>query len=1050
MAVSQFLLKLLGRGLCLLSASSLAFGQSAELSGLVKDPSGSVIPKARLELRNQDTGVRFRDGTNQDGLYSFPSLKPGTYDVTVQADFFRTLTRRAIVLDVGDRANLDFSLQLAGTATSITVGSTPEVELNPIDGAVGTVVDQRFVANMPLDGRSFQSLIDLTPGVVIMPSYQDAPGQFSVNGQRTSANYFTVDGVSANFGTTPGVSLGQTVSGSTPGLNILGGTNSLVSVDSMLEFRIQTSSYAPEYGRAPGAQISIATKSGGNKFHGTAFDYFRNDIFDARNFFDMPPQPKPPLHQNDFGGTLGGPIRKDHTFFFVSYEGLRLLQPDTAAGNFLTAAARAKAPPVYQPFVNAAPLPTGPVNPDGITAPLTVSYSDPSRFDATSFRIDHAANRVTFFARYDHAPSTQGMRDSTELDTSIANIDTATAGFTIVVSPSEVNDFRANWSGATGKQQSVMQSLFGGLAPPEAALFPAFSGPGNALAFFAMGFAAGEVREGTLTNNMQRQLNLLDSFSITAGVHQLKFGVDFRRMEPTNSPNSGYYVVPNDYATLLAGQVNLVLTSTSDPITIRLDNYSLFAQDAWKIARRLTLTYGLRWEINTPPASTTPGEPLYAVAGIFNSGPLGLVEAPLWHTRFHNFAPRIGAAWQISRDMVIRGGFGVFYDMGYGQGTPVAYGFPYYRYTSTDNEPAIPFDLNSPAFQPLPFSTMISPTTYVRAVDPHLDLPVSYQWNVAWERKFRDNQSFTATYAGARGSRLLRQDLVEPPNSIFATATGGGAARVTYNAGYSRYDALQLQFMRRLSGGLQLRVSYTLAKSTDTSSSDVGVGSEANMTSSFAGSLSELRLPPSAPSDFDARHIFSAAISWELPSPGIIGRHLLKGVALDGIVRANSAWPLNVFYQRYFGAVGYNDVQPDFVPGQPFWIPDANQPGGRILNPSAFAIPAGANGDFPRNSLRGFPFNQTDLALRRRFNLGEHLKLDARAEYFNVFNHPMFNNPLNEWGYGNVGPASGFGQLYPWQTLNLALGGGGLNGGQAAIYAPGGPRSAQFTLKLSF
>jgi hypothetical protein len=393
---------------------------------------------------------------------------------------------------------------------------------------VGGVIDDRFVSNLPLDGRSFQPLSGLTPGVVAMPSYENAPGQFSANGQRTNANYFTVDGVSANFGTTPSVQLGQTVGGSTPGLNILGGTSSSVSVDAMLEFRIQTSSYAPEYGRSPGAQISIATKAGSNQYLWTAFDYFRNEIFDARNWFDKPPQPKP-LRQNDFGGALGGPIRRNHTFF-VSYEGLRLLQPNTAEGYFLTAAARAKAPAVYQPFVNAFPLPTGPVSPGGITAPLTVSYSDPSQFDATSFRFDHVAgDGVRLFARLDDAPSTQGMRNFTELDN--ANVDTATVAVTTIVGPTKVHEIRANWSRSMDRADSVMQSLFGGTAPPEAVLFPAFADPENAQAVFST-FTNGEVREGTLANNVQRQLNLLDSVSIIAGVHQLKFGLDFRRMEP--------------------------------------------------------------------------------------------------------------------------------------------------------------------------------------------------------------------------------------------------------------------------------------------------------------------------------------------------------------------------------------------------------------------------------------------------------------------------------------------------------------------------------------
>jgi hypothetical protein len=244
-------------------------------------------------------------------------------------------------------------------------------------------------------------------------------------------------------------------------------------------------------------------------------------------------------------------------------------------------------------------------------------------------------------------------------------------------------------------------------------------------------------------------------------------------------------------------------------------------------------------------------------------------------------------------------------------------------------------------------------------------------------------------------------------------------------------------------------ISYSLAKSTDTNSNDTGFGANAGYTQSLAGIVSALQLPPGAPSDFDVRHTFGAAVSWELPAPARVGHTLLNGWAFDGLVRAYSALPVNVVYQRLFGQQGYYNVQPDFAPGQPFWIPNANQPEGRVLNPNAFAIPVNASGDFPRNSLRGFPFNQTDVALRRRFALTERLRLDVRAEYFNVFNHPAFASPFNLWGYGNTSPDPLFGYVYSG-TLNVGLGGGGLNAGQSAIYAPGGPRSAQFTLKLSF
>jgi hypothetical protein len=1031
------------------------FAQSAELSGFVRDQSESSIPGARLELRSLERGTRFRTSTNQDGVYCFPGLKPGIYDATVQANGFRTLTRDAILLNVGDRSGLDFSLQLSGVTGSITVsaesptgGGAPSSQ----DGAVGTVVDQRFVANMPLNGRSFQSLIELTPGVVRTPSGGETPGQFSVNGQRNSANYVMIDGVSADFGASPTRSYAQSVAGALPALNILGGTNSLVSVDAMQEFRILSSSFAPEYGRTPGAQISILTRSGTNDFHGTAFDYLRNEVFDARNWFNVVPEPKPPLRQNDFGGTFGGPIRKNRTFFFGSYEGLRLRQPNFETGTFLTAEARAKVAPVFQPIVNALPLPTGPVNPDGITAPLTVSFSDPSAFDATSVRIDHVTSRVTLFGRYNHAPSSQGSRIFSQTETDSANLDTATGGATILISPHKVNEVRVNWSRAVTKAEWTTQNLFGAVAPPASALFPSFSGPETGLAKIVIASGYPPVQIGTLFENTQRQINLIDTFSMTAGVHLPKFGVDYRRMQPTNAPASYNYAVSASYESLLAGKVDYVAVSGNDPITVRMHNYSLFAQDTWKVSPRLTLTYGVRWEINTPPASVTSGKPLYTGTGFFDPGPVGLAPVPLWQTQGGNFAPRVGAAWMITRNTVVRGGFGLFYDLGYGARIPLAYSFPYVRSDFTVYNPAIPFDLNSPALQPLPSSTVLPLNRYALAVDPHLRLPRTYQWNVAWERRFGARQSVTATYVGAWGMDLIRRDYVLPEGSIFALRSN--LPQVTYNSGHSHYNALQLLFLRRLSGGLQALVSYTLSDSTDTISTDNGDSNydSAGTTAILASSMNELKaqLPPAAPSDFDLRHLFSAAMSWELPAPRKFARGLLRGWTLDGIVRAQSAPPLNVMFARSILTTTVL-VQADVVPGQPFWLADANEPRGRVLNPGAFAAPAGLNGNFPRNSLRGFGFSQTDAALRRQFHLTERVRLEVRAEYFNVFNHPNFDSPSSLWGLTSyTEPLPAFGKVYPGNTLNVALGGGGQSAGQAAIYAPGGPRSAQFTVRLSF
>jgi len=1036
----------------------VAFGQTetARIAGRVTDLSGAVIVGAECKITNIGTNVSTIAATNEDGIYVIPDLHPAIYRLAIQKQGFRTVLQPSLQLYVQDAVNENFTLAIGPTSESVTIVGAPLLQTD--SAAVSTVVDDQFVQNMPLNGRSFQSLIALVPGVVFT-SQNEGAGQFSVNGQRSDANYFMVDGVSANFGSAPGCCLGQSLGGAIPGFTSGGGTNGLVSVDAMQEFRIQTSSYAPEFGRAPGAQISIVTKSGTNQFHGTAFDYLRNELFDARNYFDVPPLIKPPLRQNDFGGVLGGPIIKDKTFFFFSYEGLRLRLPQTDSGVFFTASARSAVAPVFQPLVNALPLPTGPpIDPacDNITNPclamLNAVYSNPSNINATSIRADHLLTRnVTLFARYNHAPSYDAVRNWEEVAYDHANTDTLTAGATVTITPTKLNDFRANWSRNTGTYSTALTNFDGAVVPPTSVLFPPTSPyrPGISQAgvtFGADGYAM-DVTEGTLYQNVQRQLNFVDTFLWVLGVHQLKFGIDYRRLRPTGGASTNYFVGtgPAGFPALLLGNVGVIGLGDKYPYSVNINNYSLFVQDSWRITRQLTLTYGLRWEINSPPESAMSGQPLYAVQGIFDSKPIALVPGELWHTRFGNFAPRIGAAYQVTPKTVVRGGFGFFYDLGYGNAAGDGSGtYPYFQ-TNFDflAPPGVPFDLTNPAFQPLPFSTAISSVSSgLTAVDPNLQVPLTMQWNAAVELELGANQRLTATYVGADSRRLLREDNIIPP--LLVENGNPQTVYATWNGGYAHYEALQVQFQRRMSHGLQALVSYTLAKASDVSSSD-GTGFA-------AASVSQVVLPPLTPSDFDLRHSIAGAFSYEIPAPawGRAGCALLKGWALDGLVRASSAPPINVTVGNQTGFISYHLTLADVVPGQHSWIADPTQPAGRALNPAAFSLPpAGVQGNYPRNSLRSpYSIDQTDLALRRRFNLTERVKLDVRAEYFNVFNHPMFGAPGFNQPDTGLGIA-GFGRVSPI-TTNLALGGGGAAGGQSPLYALGGPRSAQFTVKLLF
>src|SRR5271154_2653877 len=311
---------------------SILRGQSinASITGRVTDPSKAVIVDAKVAGINTGTNARYEGATNDSGEYYLTNLPPGSYRIEIEKSGFQKLIKPGVILQVQDALDIDFEMTLGSALQTITVeGGAPVV--NTESATVSTVIDRTFVENLPLNGRSFQTLIMLTPGVVLYATTYEDQGQFSVNGQRADANYFTVDGVSANVGVGY-ITLVQSATGAVPALSALGGTNSLVSVDAMQEFRIQTSSFAPEFGRTPGGQISILTRSGNNDFHGTLFEYFRNDVLDANDWFsNFNHLPKPEERQNDFGGVVGGPILKDKTFFFFSYEGLRLRQPHTSA-----------------------------------------------------------------------------------------------------------------------------------------------------------------------------------------------------------------------------------------------------------------------------------------------------------------------------------------------------------------------------------------------------------------------------------------------------------------------------------------------------------------------------------------------------------------------------------------------------------------------------------------------------------------------------------------------------------------------------------------------
>ncbi|HWS86106.1 MAG TPA: carboxypeptidase regulatory-like domain-containing protein [Pyrinomonadaceae bacterium] len=1040
---------------------------AATLGGTVLDENGAVIPAVEITVLNLSTAVQRHAVTGGEGAFVVPLLPPGRYTLTAQRDGFATFEYRNVVLNVGDRLALRIRMHVGGVGESVTIidALSSNVERSA-SSSVSTVVNRQFVEHLPLNGRSFQSLFELAPGAVLTRTTFNEQGQFSVNGQRANANYFTVDGVSANVGVSAGASPGQAAAGGLPALTVLGGANNLVSLDALEEFRLMTSSYAPEFGRTPGAQVAIATRSGTNELHGSAFEYFRGGALDANDWFaNSRGLARPAIRQHDFGATLGGSIRRNRAFFFASYEGMRLRQPQYALTDVPSSGARATAPAQVRPLLNAFPRPNGADLGNGF-AEFAAAYTDPSRFDAASLRLDFVVNnRLTAFARTAYAPSRTSQRggvgtpgstgqslntvNRTALDTQ-----TLTAGATAAFNPKVTGDLRFNWSRARGETELTLDD-FGGATPPgDSLLFPPFARPETSGFQVTLrgGLNAG-FGTGKNVDNRQRQLNLVGNVSVAHSGHELKVGFDYRRLTPVYGPlNYAQTVIFGDSTTngvsaaATTGRAFQVKVTADDvPREPVFHNLSLYAQDAARVTPYLTVVYGLRWELNPPPSERNGNHPAvfqgfgngegFNLIGVGGTPPARVITfaprgTPLWRTTYQNFAPRAGAAYLLSpeRGTTLRGGLGIFYDLGTGQAAQ-AFGsvFPYARERLLSN---VPFPLTPELAEPPPLN-LDPPFGTVYAFAPDLKLPLTVQWSAALEQPLGAGQSLSVSYVGAAGRRLLRQSALIRPNENFAVV------RLMTNTSTSDYNALQAVYARRLTRGLQAHVAYTWAHSIDDDSDDSATGLL------FFGSFNTRT--ERGPSSFDVRHSLSGAFSFDLPGPGRKGaaRALLRDWSLDAIFRARTATPVNIVRTTgVFTGDLVEALRPDLLEGVPVYLADPTAPGGRRLNPAAFRAVVGRQGSLGRNALRGFGLAQLDLAVRRQFAFGETARVQVRAEFFNVFNHPNFGDP--------VGDLSNrlFGQSV--QTLARSLGTGGVNGGLSPLYQVGGPRSVQLALRFSF
>jgi hypothetical protein len=1049
----------------LLSIVGSALAQStAAINGLVQDTSDALIPNAKVKLINIATGTESNSTTNKSGSFVLPGVMPGHYTLQIEREGFDTTQLTGITLNVGDNREVVIRMKVGSKNETVTVDGSG-LQINTVDGSVSTIIDRKFVENIPLNGRSFQELIQLTPGVITQSpqntsQHPGASGEFSVNGQRTESNVYTVDGVSANTG---GYIYGYGTSGTSgnlPAATALGTTQSLISVDALQEFRVASSSYSAEYGLSPGGQFSFATRSGTNEPHGTVFDYLRNNYFDANDWFNNNlGLSSAAERQNDFGGTLGGPIwiprlydGKNKSFFFVSYEGLRLTQPTAASVQYVpTLALRQAAPTPLQPALNAIPKPTGPeasIACDGIAylcpvgepigtpvpsglATFIENYSLPSSIDSASFRFDQQLTpKLKVFYRFGDTPSSTQSRSLSVLTITRQSSFTHTLGLTSNLSNALVNDFRIGYTANNGSSQNVIDN-FGNAQPVDLSGLQGISEPNaeSSISIDPQGF--GLTLGQSRAVQPQHAWDTVDSQTILSGRHTMKLGIEYR-------VTASRLQRPTPYVYYFFDSAASIRTGTSDysGVTIyglsypRYTNTSTYFQDDVRMNRRLSLSGGVRWEVNPSPSQTS-GELPYLVQGnpsIPSSLVLGPSNTRFWKTTYLNFAPRAGLAYQVhdqpGHETVLRAGGGAFFDTGQensaqafgnspGQSVSAAYtdvSYPLTHaqiYLPVTNPPGSPYG-----------------TGYY--FPEHLQLPYTFQWNLALEQALGRQQSISLTYVGSNGRRLLTQQLLK------GAATAGPNFSEIYletSGTTSSYNAMQIKFQRTLSKGLQVLASYNWAHSID-------FGSQSVAFSVIRGN-----------SDFDVRHNLNLALTYDIHvgSPNRFFREVADHWAVDTRFAARTGFP--VIFQG--NTIALPDGQQTYsglnLTGAPIYLygkqcPDLAEsvcPGGRRINPTAFSLPtSGQEGTAPRNFARGFGENQVDMAVRRTFPILEHLNLQFRAEAFNILNHPNFGFIQSTYGNVQFGEAT--------KMLNQSL------GTLSPLYQQGGPRSMQFALKLQF
>jgi hypothetical protein len=1021
----------------LASTSLLSQTFRGGILGTVTDSSGAAVADAQVTATSSDSGFYRSANSDAAGNYTFAELPLGKYDLTATKPGFRTQVLKGVNVGVTIAQRAD--MQLTPGQVDQTVDVTADLPLVETTGnTIGGTIESQRVAQLPINGRDYLKLMTLVPGANADPSsVNDAPGSFgifSINGNRGRANNYLLDGTDMNDGYRNDPAINEA--------GVFGTPATVLPVDALAEVAILSNAEA-QYGRNSGGTVNIVTKSGTNQIHGSASEYFRNDALDARNYFNAEPTPKNSFHNNQFGGSLGGPLIKDRTFWFVAYEGQREVgglpnietvptqaQVDAfvAGGNTIN--------PVIANLLDRNPwgvpggLPAGdPTSPSN----TSVQVNDPfrNRVDSLIGKIDHhfagSDRHDLFTGRYFFGDSDQSFPLALGAGSTVPGFNTVTPtrvqlvslSLTHMLSPKFLVEVRGGWNRfAEGffPQDSAFDPRTIGLVT-NADLLP--QDLGLPVLRFGDGTSSLGANNSIPRHRFDTNWQYFTNVSYNPGKHNWKMGYEFRRTFISAYYDLGYRgrIGFADFDSFLGGTIDNALQFAGDSQRgTHQNNHGFYVQDNYRLTRKLTVNYGLRWdyygvigEEKNRFSLFDPSVPGYLQLVGTSGGP-----SSLYPKDYNNFAPRVSFAYDIfgSGKTVVRAGWGFYYDA-FSQDFFVGH-FPWNTFnpgpayngvgasaiTSGSAASTIPED-GSPIF------TGFAPITDVWTVDQNIRTPYIQNFNLNAQQELGSHAALQVAYVGSQGRKLFRfRDLNQP--DIANGETSGPFSSLPNppnivnnfeSTATSNYNALQINLKLRNMHGLNSQVNYTWSHSIDTASDGEDYVPNAAQPDNSLNPAAE-----KANSNFDSRNRFTWDFNYNIPSSS--NHHALtSGWSLNGLLRLSSGQPYNLNSFENFNGSNQFFERPDVI-GDPF---AGTSTPGAILNLGAFGAPCNWDpvaggcdavnpgfhfGNLRRNAFVGPSFHNFDFSVVKNTKLGERVNLELRADFFNVFNHPNFSNPL--------------------------------------------------------